>query len=237
MLKLRGDPPKSLSGTVDGADRQTGDGSDFSDEADRPAVDFQTREALREWRRETAEGMGVPPFYVLSNSTIEELAAWKPDSRTALLEIKGIGPAKLEQFGDGLLSVIEGYRQAGEEQDAPAAAPDDPDGSSTEAAHYWTWRLFDAGFSLDECMAIRNIDRETVWEHAVAAAEDGLRLDPRRFFAEETLKEMEASVGEVNREEIELAVPRLLRQFGAREARLYLACRAVAEDGRPSDAH
>jgi len=143
----------------------------------------------------------------------------------------------LEQFGDGLLSVIEGYRQTGEEQDASAAPPDDPDESSTQATHYWTWRLFEAGFSLDECVAIRNIDQETVLEHAVRAAGDGLHLDPRWCVSEETIEEIEASVEALNRNEIESVVPSLSERFGAPEVRLYLACRAVSEAGRSSDAH
>ena len=237
MLKLQGDPPKNLPGSVDAAVRRSADGFDPRGEAAGPDVDPRIRETLKEWRRETAEDMGVPPFYVLSNSTIEELATWKPDSRAGLLEIKGIGPAKLEQFGDELLSVIEGCRQTGQEHDAVAVGPDDLYGRSTEAAHYWTWRLFEAGFSLDECMAVRNIDRETVLEHAVRAAEEGLRMDPRRCVSPEALEEIDASVNAVNRDEIESIVPRLSERFGAREVRLYLACRAVREDGRPNDAH
>jgi ATP-dependent DNA helicase RecQ len=38
--------------------------------------------------------------------------------------------------------------------------------SSPPPSHYWTRRLLSAGFSVDECMAIRGLSREAVLEHA-----------------------------------------------------------------------
>ncbi len=38
--------------------------------------------------------------------------------------------------------------------------------------HYWTWRLLSAGFTVEECAAIRGLSRETVLEHAQRAERD-----------------------------------------------------------------
>jgi hypothetical protein len=38
--------------------------------------------------------------------------------------------------------------------------------SDQPSSSYWTRRLLSAGFTVDECMAIRGLPRETVLEHA-----------------------------------------------------------------------
>ena len=44
--------------------------------------------------------------------------------------------------------------------------------SPAHPSHYWTQRLMAAGFSLEECAAIRGLTREVVFEHAKLAAEE-----------------------------------------------------------------
>jgi len=63
-------------------------------------IDPQVLAALKRWRAERADASGLPPHYVLTNATLEELARRRPDSPEALLSVKGIGPAKLVQYGE-----------------------------------------------------------------------------------------------------------------------------------------
>ncbi|NQU20829.1 MAG: ATP-dependent DNA helicase RecQ, partial [Candidatus Nealsonbacteria bacterium] len=64
--------------------------------------------ALKQWRREEGSKLGQPLYQILSNATLTELARCRPDSPEALLEVKGIGPAKLERYGDQLLALLAG---------------------------------------------------------------------------------------------------------------------------------
>ncbi len=64
-------------------------------------------ERLRQWRLERSREDGVPAFVVLHDSTLRELAAAQPRSHGELASIKGLGPAKLERYGEDLLAVIE----------------------------------------------------------------------------------------------------------------------------------
>jgi ATP-dependent DNA helicase RecQ len=64
-------------------------------------------ERLRQWRLARSREDGVPAFVVLHDSTLRELAAVQPQSHGELASIKGLGPAKLERYGDDLLAVIE----------------------------------------------------------------------------------------------------------------------------------
>ena len=50
--------------------------------------------------------MGVPPYVVFSDATLEELARQMPASRSAMLEVKGIGPKKYDSFGEQFLAAL-----------------------------------------------------------------------------------------------------------------------------------
>ena len=76
--------------------------------ADGP-YDRQLFETLRAWRRAEAQERGVPPYVIFSDRTLRELARLRPSTRYELRGIYGIGDAKLEAFGDAVLSQIAGH--------------------------------------------------------------------------------------------------------------------------------
>ena len=61
---------------------------------------------LRAWRSERARADGVPAYVVLHDATLRELAACKPRSTAELAAVKGVGPAKLDRYGNELLAVL-----------------------------------------------------------------------------------------------------------------------------------
>jgi superfamily II DNA helicase RecQ len=48
----------------------------------------------------------VPAYVVFNDRTLEAIATLRPASETALLDVPGIGPAKLDAYGDQLLDLI-----------------------------------------------------------------------------------------------------------------------------------
>lgn len=68
------------------------------------AADATLFAALREWRRHVAAGK--PAYTVLSDRTLHDLAEARPASLDALAAVRGIGPAKLAQYGASLLDLI-----------------------------------------------------------------------------------------------------------------------------------
>lgn len=73
-----------------------------------PPPDPEVEERLRDWRADAARERSVPPYVVLQDRTVEELAREKPATAEALEEIHGIGPATLERYGDDLLGMVAG---------------------------------------------------------------------------------------------------------------------------------
>lgn len=63
---------------------------------------------LREWRTRQAHDEGVPPYVIATNKELVAIVRRRPDSPTALGHIEGIGPGKLERYGEALLATLHG---------------------------------------------------------------------------------------------------------------------------------
>jgi DNA helicase-2/ATP-dependent DNA helicase PcrA len=63
--------------------------------------------ALRAWRRETAARENVPAYVIFSDAHLAGIAAALPTSERALARCAGVGPVKLERYGDELLAILE----------------------------------------------------------------------------------------------------------------------------------
>ena len=61
---------------------------------------------LKEWRRKRAQADGVPAYVVFHDRTLGDIAARKPRDWADLAGIAGIGPTKLERYGDEVLAVV-----------------------------------------------------------------------------------------------------------------------------------
>ena len=62
--------------------------------------------ALRAWRLQRSKADGVPAFVVLSDKHLDGIAERHPTSLAELRACPGIGPAKLESYGDEILEVL-----------------------------------------------------------------------------------------------------------------------------------
>jgi len=62
--------------------------------------------ALREWRSEASKRATVPAYVVLNDSELVGIAARRPATLAELARCKGMGPVRLERWGDELLSIL-----------------------------------------------------------------------------------------------------------------------------------
>ena len=60
---------------------------------------------LREWRATEAKRLRVPAYVVMHDRTLTAVARMRPGNPRELLEIDGIGPAKVEKFGPAILEL------------------------------------------------------------------------------------------------------------------------------------
>ena len=81
----------------------------------RPKVDykellkpeeFEVFIRLREWRKAAAEKEGVPVYTVFTNEQLAQMVQKKVSSKAGLKEIEGVGEARVEKYGEGVLRVL-----------------------------------------------------------------------------------------------------------------------------------
>jgi ATP-dependent DNA helicase RecQ len=82
--------------------RLLADGPEF----DLPEPDAGLLERLKGLRRRLAEQRRVPAYVVFNDATLHEMAALKPTTSDELLQVNGVGQAKLERYGELFLREI-----------------------------------------------------------------------------------------------------------------------------------
>ncbi len=106
---LRGDREVELrapKGGLDQPSRRRRRGGSAGEARALTAPEQELFEDLRKLRREIASGLGVPPYVVFSDVTLEEFARERPQSRAAMLDCKGVGPKKFDSFGARFLEAL-----------------------------------------------------------------------------------------------------------------------------------
>ena len=74
--------------------------------ADDEDVDKPLYEKLRSWRSAQARTKKIPAYTIFHDKTLKALASVQPKDETGLLQISGIGQAKVEKYGEEILSLI-----------------------------------------------------------------------------------------------------------------------------------
>ena len=81
-------------------------GSAFEAISDTDAEGLRICNALKEWRKKTADKSNVPPYVIFGDKTLVEIALKKPQTSAELLEIYGLGDAKVRKFSSAILKII-----------------------------------------------------------------------------------------------------------------------------------
>jgi DNA helicase-2/ATP-dependent DNA helicase PcrA len=63
-------------------------------------------ERLREWRSRTAAEAKVPAYVVFTDATLVAIAETLPTDLAALARVPGVGPAKLDRYGEDVLALL-----------------------------------------------------------------------------------------------------------------------------------
>jgi ATP-dependent DNA helicase RecQ len=71
-----------------------------------PDTDIALWEALRECRRQFAEELGVPPYMIFHDSTLQDMCLLQPKDLETFALVSGVGQRKLEKYGPAFTRVI-----------------------------------------------------------------------------------------------------------------------------------
>ena len=157
-------------------------------------------EKLRQLRRDIADSLGVPAYVVFGDSTLRHMASSLPRNRDSLLDVKGVGEAKADQFGDRFLAAIAGHvAETGATPGATSPADEVPATSPTPYERLLS-RVFDHPVNLS---SLDDTVRDTLRGHVGSVLstfrEGEANVISRRFGLEDgrehTHREIASSLG------------------------------------------
>lgn len=109
LAVVRGDEPSRVllpTKKIESEQKNRGKSSSKSNSIDLGDDDQALFEALRQKRQELAKSDSVPAYVICSNRTLAAICAARPRSQNDLLEVNGMGPVKVERYGDALLETV-----------------------------------------------------------------------------------------------------------------------------------
>ncbi|MFD6095971.1 ATP-dependent DNA helicase UvrD2 [Nocardiopsis flavescens] len=87
-------------------------------------------ERLRDWRRTVSQEQKVPAYVIFTDATLQAIAEQEPSAVPQLAAVSGVGPAKLDRYGEAVLALVAGADPADviEGRDAPDDAEENVTG-------------------------------------------------------------------------------------------------------------
>jgi len=70
-------------------------------------------EALKTWRATAAKEAGLPAYVIFHDATLAEIERVHPDTRAALRAISGVGPLKMQRYGEQIMKIVATFPAPG----------------------------------------------------------------------------------------------------------------------------
>lgn len=74
-----------------------------------PETDHLLLAELRDWRTAQAKDKAVPAYVIFTDATLRAIAEKLPTTSDQLLAVPGIGPVKVQEFGEDVLAIVSNY--------------------------------------------------------------------------------------------------------------------------------
>ena len=159
-------------------------------------------ERLREWRAARSRADGLPPFQVLHQKTLVQIAVHLPPTMEELRHIKGIGPRLLDRYGDELVALVADYRSRNkiDTVDLPPPGAIGPTGAPRKGLSRTNTKkisleLLRRGRSVEEIAVERELTEQTVLGHLAWYVKRG-ELEATAVIDEERLRHLRARIDE-----------------------------------------
>ena len=163
---------------------------------------------LKTWRFDRAKEIGKPAFVVLSNAALAGIAHLRPTTLTELMEVPGIGPSKLNAYGEEIVSIVQSHMEdddlgRGDDglENEPASVSDKPkkekkeelrdeSGKKLNTYEYSYW-LYNQGDTVEQIAEKRKLNPVTIEGHLARYVASG-DIDVHEFVDADTLEKVEA---------------------------------------------
>ncbi|MBM7650750.1 DNA helicase RecQ [Neobacillus cucumis] len=160
-------------------------------------------EELREVRKRIAEVEHVPPFVIFSDAAIKDMCAKQPKTSEEFLQVSGVGENKLKKYGLEFLQAIRDFLEEHPDYQSevlPATNTTKKTAKKTvRDSHIETYNLYQENLSLQEIAKRRDLSLQTIEEHMIQCAQQGMNINIRECIPDEYLPLLEQAVAEVGR--------------------------------------
>lgn len=76
-------------------------------EEDLSQDEIKIMDSLKLWRSEKAKEKSLPVYLIATNKELFSIAKYKPAKKEELLDIKGFGKYKIENYGEEIIEILE----------------------------------------------------------------------------------------------------------------------------------
>ena len=185
-------------------------------DAEKPAVpakipDTALARELRTWRYERANEIDKPAFVVFSNAALAGIAHLRPTTLTELLKVPGVGPAKVNAYGEEIIGIVQSHLEdddfeqgetvseasEADSHDVVSDAPKkvkkelrDDEGNKLTTVEYSYW-LYNQGNTVAQIAEKRGLNPSTIEGHLARYVASG-DIDVHDFIDVDTLEKIEA---------------------------------------------
>lgn len=168
-------------------------------------VNTNVFDALKEWRTQVASVAGVPAYVVMYDRTLAELANALPERTSELDSIHGLGPVKIEKYGQALLDVIHSSRNASnsrfdsiaKETEAPILEPVKKKKEKKEKTWVITYKMYKEGKTVMQIAQERSLTETTILGHLARYVESG-DIDVHKLVSNDVIEKVSAYMSSRN---------------------------------------
>lgn len=177
-------------------------------------VNTNVFDALKEWRTQVASVAGVPAYVVMYDRTLAELANALPEKTSELDSIHGLGPVKIEKYGQALLDVIHSSRNASnsrfdsiaKEAEAPILEPvkkkkENKEKEKKEKTWVITYKMYKEGKTVMQIAQERSLTETTILGHLARYVESG-DIDVHKLVSNDVIEKVSAYMSSRNGEAV-----------------------------------
>ena len=145
-------------------------------------------EELRHLRKKIAVEKAVPPYVIFSDATLKDMARYLPMTKESLLNIKGVGERKYDQYGEAFLKVLQNWQEEHPNKKGkisisqPETVVRKQKTADTRPSHLISYELFQSGKMIKEISIMRDLSPQTIENHLFKAYKEGYTIVWEIFF-------------------------------------------------------
>lgn len=206
---------------------------DYSEEADDSAitaskgggavVDEQLMKMLKDLRKSNAKKLGVPPFVIFQDPSLEDMALKYPITQEELSNVHGVGEGKAKKYGKDFVKLIEKYVD-----DNDIIRPDDlvvKSTGSNSALKLYIIQNIDRKLPLNDIASAKGMEMSEFIKEMEAIVFSGTKLNINycidEILDEDQQEELHDYFMEAETDKISVAIDEFDGDYDDEELRLY----------------